>query len=143
MKNLIERIEELLKTARNYHRNYSDRDILSETRGQIEAYQDCLDVLTQYNIITAPKQIKLSEIVSRLQPLLDYPIYVAEVIVLNNKAVVTNVKYNNDLMYRNHIIDFEDNQIWYIHLPKEEKFKWLYTLWIAGTEIVDDLEGDE
>ena len=41
------------------------------------------------------------------------------------------VRFNKDLTIKR------------INIPIQEKIKWLYTLWIAGTEIVDDLEGDE
>ncbi len=140
MKNLIERIEELLETARNYYRNYSDRDILSETRGQIEAYQDCLDVLTQYNLITAPKEIKLSEIVSKIQEQSNVEIYFNR-----ERNAIGYGEYDEDWRQNTWqpFVIFRDTKIVRICMPMAEITKWLYTLWIANVEIVDDLECGE
>ena len=66
MNNIKQIIEERLENARNDYGN-TTREPQLELRGQIEAYQDCLNLFDEYNIITAPKTIKLSEIVDRLQ----------------------------------------------------------------------------
>lgn len=138
MKNLIEEIEELLEIARNYYRNYSDRDILSETRGQIEAYQDCLNLLNQYNIITAPKSIKLSEIVEKLKNNYSYD----DITIERNSTYTRIIGRTQHHLYSTTetLFDIDFNKT----LDKPNfHYKWLYTLWIAGTIIEDDLECDE
>ena len=96
---------------------------------------DCLRMLDQYNIITAPKSIKLSEVVKRLK---------------NNENTIIRIERYKDnsfaifcdscwvLTSSNHI-EILHHQ--FIHLFQQTK--WLYTLWIAGTQIVDDMESDE
>lgn len=58
MKNLIEEIEKLRTTDKQIYVPYTD--------GKNKGINECLKILNQYNIITAPKQIKLSEIMKRL-----------------------------------------------------------------------------
>ena len=144
MKNLIERIEELLETARNYYRNYSDRDILSETRGQIEAYQDCLNLLNQYNLITAPKSIKLSELIDKIYETKFKSESWVEPIKEGDNYYRIRVQYGDGYWgdYEFYIVDGKISSAFDMELPRDE-FKWLYEIWIAETTIIDDLECDE
>lgn len=87
------------------------------------ALDKVIKIINQYNIITAPKSIKLSEIVSRLNDC-KFDRY-SDYISLSRHYTFLVIK-NNKI-----IID---------ELPQTDEFKWLYTLWIAGTEIIDDLE---
>ena len=89
--------------------------------------------LTDYNIITAPKSIKLSEIVSRLN---------CQVERYNDYINLYDDTYEEDDI-RDYSLFIKNNKIDEIHILPTNEFKWLYTLWIAGTEIVDDLECDE
>lgn len=124
MRNLIEEIHEL-KDYENY-----DYD---------QAITDVEILLNQYNIITAPKSIKLSEIVNKLKNAfvnlgnIDYEGFIEigyGFITLNDEIVIT--------------IDLDSQKIVLIEFTNTFiELKWLYTLWIAGTEIVDDLECDE
>lgn len=127
MKDLIKEIEEL-----------QDRFIdnpSSLTTGRMDALGKVLDIMEQHNIITAPKSIKLSEILVRLE----------------NEFSEQCFFYNKDrkrievgtLSYWLASIYIKDNKI---DLRDKDKFdypKWLYELWIAGTEIIDDMEEKE
>lgn len=120
MKDLIDEIHEL-KDYENY-----DYD---------QAITDVEILLNQYNIITAPKSIKLSEVVSRLKETFkdlcnityrDLRVINHGLIYLEDEIVVTIDKEKNIILN----IEFTNTFI---------ELKWLYALWIAGTEIVDDM----
>ena len=130
MIDLIEKIHEL-KDYENY-----DYD---------QAITDVEILLDQYNIITAPKTIKLSEIVSKLETSFNY--YCTQCRVLNEKDKTIIEYYNYSFIeceYEGYIV-IKDNKIIDCDgkLSLEDEFKWLYTLWIAGTIIEDDLKEDE
>ena len=104
----------------------------SLTTGRVDALDKVLDIIEDYNIITAPKTIKLSEIVSRLKnELKDYVIkYInGEITVCRDRWCYAVVYIDEDT--HNFEFDFHDR----FNFPK-----WLYTLWIAGTEIINDLK---
>lgn len=93
-------------------------------------------ILTQHHLITAPKQIKLSEVVNRLKDTFkdlcnityrDLRVINHGLIYLEDDIVVTIDKEKNIILN----IEFTNTFI---------ELKWLYTLWIAETEIVDDME---
>ena len=121
MRNLINEIHEL-KDYENY-----DYD---------QAITDVEILLNQYNIITAPKSIKLSEIVNKLKNAfvdlgnIDYEGFIEigyGFITLNDEIVIT--------------IDLDSQKIVLIEFTNTFiELKWLYTLWIAGTIIEDDLK---
>lgn len=137
MVDLIKEIEELkLKThPEETEYRFGFRD------GNNTCVVSVKNILTQYNLITAPKQIKLSEVVSRLKQYFhktkiylwdkriigfDYIDYdgceeFAYLFELNKNMTIKHIQY-----------DLKDND-----------FKWLYALWIAGSEIIDDLEEKE
>lgn len=128
MKDLIKEIllEEKLHC---YNDQYKD--------GFNEDLDKAIEIIKQHNIITAPKSIKLSEIVDRLKK--DFPThdfyyrYVTKskwiAIWLGNHCYATFTIKDNKLVLENK--------------DEFEYPKWLYTLWIAGTEIIDDLEAIE
>jgi hypothetical protein len=144
MKNLIEEIEKIIVSLKRQYQNcFEEIDCplftSDEIKGKILAYQDCLNVLNEYNIITAPKNIKLSEIMSKLQERAGVEIYFNRELNAIGYGLYdedwqqntwhTFVAFNKDLTIKKINIRPQDNNI-----------KWLYTLWIAGTEIIDDME---
>ena len=139
MKNLINEIEKALQDTEKLYRHTSEvynGYLKSHYRGKMEAYMSILQILKDYNIITAPKQIKLSEIVNKLKNAfvdlgnIDYEGFIEigyGFITLNDEIVIT--------------IDLDSQKIVLIEFTNTFiELKWLYTLWIAGTEIVDDLK---
>ena len=134
MKNLIEEIKNNKLDIEKHNELFA-----SAWNSSID---NCCSVLNQYNIITAPKSIKLSEIVSRLE------INFRENIRLNgyHKKIIGFDYLDFDGCWEFcYLFELDENMkianIQYDMIGNE--FKWLYTLWIAGTEIVDDLECDE
>ena len=90
-----------------------------------------LEILRDYNIITAPKQIKLSEILTRLkEEQTDYEFRYKE----GSISV-----WKNRWCYA--VLDIEDDtRKLYFAIHDSYLFtKWLYALWIAGSEIIDDI----
>ena len=128
MIDLIEKIHEL-KDYENY-----DYD---------QAITDVEILLDQYNIITAPKTIKLSEIVKKLKKSLTNPKNKVNVYKENENEIVIKISYfaigtfvdetTIDLSDKIYDIDGFNNLM-------SSRFKWLYALWIAGTIIEDDLK---
>ena len=127
----------------------------SLTTGRVDALDKVLDIIEDYNIITAPKTIKLSEILDRLNK---------EHKQIINGNVVYEYKLHRNGWYNedgtpHHISDISIDSYHYgkklvtairftpkmtiTEIDFGEKHKWLYTLWIAGTEIIDDLKEDE
>lgn len=124
MIDLIEKIHEL-KDYENY-----DYD---------QAITDVEMLLNNYNIITAPKTIKLSEIVNKLQEVHTGKIFVERqygLIKINISLLknVFNIVCINSIETKNNTIT------WLNHNLFSQGVKWLYTLWIAGTIIEDDLK---
>ena len=112
----------------------------------------CIELLNQYNIITAPKSIKLSEIVKKLKEVyigLTSNIVIERkgkhILILNNPSFLNNPSYgfkqfiaeinmnNNNIKGVNPIVDISQDCF-------SNSLKWLYALWIAETEIIDDLK---
>lgn len=128
MKNLIDDIEKM--------KSYYQTDISCEFNdGWNNALDKAIKILNQHNIITAPKSIKLSEIVEKLnEEYKEKPIF--QRWTKNYKTI--------HLENRGGMFELSNNKIHEIYLFRlTSKTRWLYALWIAGTEIVDDLEGDE
>lgn len=134
---------------------------LTVSRATISSYaigwNDSIDnIKSKYNIITAPKEIKLSEILDRLNK---------EHKEIINGNVIYEYKLHRNGWYNEdgtpyHISDISIDSYHYgkklvtairftpkmtiTEIAFGEKHKWLYTLWIAGTKIIDDLgEQDE
>lgn len=99
-----------------------------------------LNKLNQHNIITAPKQIKLSEIVSKLNDIYECEFYFNK--ELNS---IGTGEYDKEWFMDTwtSFVHFKNNKIFKIYKSSYESLKWLYTLWIAGTEIIDDLEEEK
>lgn len=136
MKNLIEKIEKLKCIGL-----FNDDFGLGYNMGNNKVIEEVLELLNQYNIITAPKSIKLSEIIEYYKNKKNQ--YWLVPIKLDNGKYKIRVKYGDSFWedYKLEIINGKISLI-SLNLPIIE-FKWLYTLCIAGTEIVDDLECDE
>lgn len=141
MIDLKKEIEERLENAKN---DYSEYPVLSTndiTLGKCKAYQDCLDVFKDYNIITAPKTIKLSEIVDRLNEKLiletDYKAsvirYGKDIFIVVKKPFRTFDGVIAEINSTNKIVKIDEKYV-------IENCKWLYALWLTGTIIEDDLK---
>ena len=128
--NLIEEIEVKKINIENYHNEkYAD--------GFIDGINEALEVINEYNIITAPKQIKLSEIVDRLRN--DFKDYLFEYDNgFINKIPIIAI-WNKSKKYCYATIRIENNKLILTYQDDFDYPKWLYTLWIACTEIIDDL----
>ena len=106
---------------------------VSFDEGYNKAIDDVIQLFNQYNIITVPKSIKLSEIVDRLKE--EYKDYEFRYDINNISIWKKRWCYavfgilNNKLKLKPDT-DFE--------IPK-----WLYALWLANTEIIDDLKEGE
>lgn len=153
MKNLIEKIENIIEDLKiERQKCFEEIDYplsqVDKLEGRILAYTDIVMCLTDYNIITAPKSIKLSELIDKIYK----TEYSSECYV---KAIKCgNGQYKDDYRihieygdgywgdYEFYIVDGKISSTFDMDLPRDE-FKWLYTLWIAGTEIVDDLKENE
>lgn len=128
MKNLIDEIE-------GHKFSYAYDDFRKGYNGGLNV---AIEVLNQYNIITAPKSIKLSEIVSKLQE------FYADEYVTHKENNTIYIHRKDESYVIDSIIEIFNNKITEIQLDYlYEETKWLYTLWIAGTEIVDDLKEEE
>lgn len=93
---------------------------------------DCVNLLNQYNIINTPKQIKLSEIMERLRDSVNTSINIER---YKNKTISIFSDFCLVLSVSKYI-EYLNHQFLYVF----QQHKWLYTLWIAGTIIEDDLE---
>lgn len=134
MNNLIDEIENKIEELKN---ELGDLEYDRETRIEIETYKYILSILNQYNIITAPKEIKLSEIVSRLNEC-DKRNKFKAIIQVGETTVVENTEFKKEYFYikNNKIFDLSDYMV-------RDEYKFLYALWIADTIIVDDLKEEE
>ena len=132
-------LEQRLENTRNdYEQAWSGTNIHDILLGQIEAYQDCLNLLDQYNIITAPKEIKLSEVIDKLQQY-----HLDEELYFNEKLNAIGSGEYDDTWYANTwvpCIYFQDNKIHRLVTQPCEATKWFYILWITGATIINDLE---
>ena len=93
------------------------------------------NILNQHNLITAPKSIKLSEVVSKLNDneWKDFQITKQENLI----SIDNNNNFREYLnIDKGKITDISEEM-------QTDKYKWLYSLWIAGTEIIDDLKEEE
>lgn len=148
MKNLIEKIEKIIEDLKiEKQKCFEEIDYplsqVDRLEGRILAYTDILMALNQYNIITAPKSIKLSEIVKRLKNSFDC--YTTEIkIDKHEDATIIEINYYSYTQCEcGGYIQIIDGTICDISFGNHSYHKWLYTLWIAKTEIVDDMECDE
>ena len=111
-------------------------------KGGTDALNQVLKMLDQYNIITAPKSILLSELIDKICETKFKSECWVEPIRLCKGNYRIRTQYGDgywgdyEFYIRNNKIEINEND--YL-LPMNE-FKWLYELWIAGTIIEDDLE---
>ena len=140
MKNLIEEIERVIQALKAERQKcFEEIDYplsqVDKLEARILAYEDVLNVFKYYNIFAAPKSIKLSEIVSKLEEF-----YVDEYIIhRENNTIYIHEKEESYLV--DSIVEIFNNKIAEIQLDYlYDETKWLYALWIAETEIIDDLK---
>mgnify|MGYP003304293691 CR=1 FL=1 len=133
----------------NMFENFTIEDLIKLKKGS----DDYDNKSNDFILITAPKEIKLSEILDRLNK---------EHKAIINGNVIYEYKLHRNGWYNEdgtpyHISDISIDSYHYgkklvsairftpkmtiIEIDFGEKYKWLYTLWIAGTTIIDDLEG--
>lgn len=144
MNDLIKEIEKSLENTRKlYEQVYESMPVKSYYHGIIVAYEGILKSLEDKNIITAPKEIKLSELIDKIYETKFKSECWVEPIKEGNNYYRIRVQYGDgywgdyDFYIENEKIVIYTNDCL---LPFNE-FKWLYTLWIAETTIIDDLEG--
>ena len=136
MKNLIEEIEKL-KVSESFGNSEYSFGLLE---GKNKGINECLEILNQYNIITVPKTIKLSEIVSKLEEIIlgtNHKVYIRryykEIIIYNKNSISSFIE---DICN----INSTGKIVWINETYLLESCKWIYALWIAGTIIEDDLK---
>lgn len=140
MKNLIKDIKESIIDSSDFLKNLKEMSV-DFARGYIAAIATNVEeIINQYNLITAPKQIKLSEIVERLNRF-----YIDEYAIYRDDTSHWTFIHRKDESYLYSIVEINHKgQIKEIGLDYlYDETKWLYVLWIAGTEIVDDLKEKE
>ena len=146
MKNLIDEIEKWYdKAEEDYMTCPPDREVRAYIEGKSDAFKYCLNLLNQHNIITAPKSIKLSELIDKICDTNYKSECWVEPIRLGKGNYRIRTQYG-DGYWGDYDFYIEDKKIVMYQddcLLPFSKFKWLYTLWIAGTEVIDDLECDE
>ena len=122
MKNLINELE---KRKINKFKTFEE-----------DAWNNALDkaikIINQYNLITAPKSIKLSEILEKLN--------ISKWQDFQATKQGNAISIDNNNCFREYL-NIENNKITDISDDMQvNEYKWLYTLWVANVEIVDDLE---
>lgn len=82
--------------------------------------------------LRVPRKVKLSEIVEKLSPHYKYfkIFYNSEINAIGFKEPTSN--------YFIRIVEFDNNKISLIYLYTSDNNKWLYTMWITGTEVIID-----
>lgn len=115
--------------------------------GNDDCVEAVLELLNQYNIITAPKTILLSEIVSRLKETHIFNDSKISVCKHNNKIDIWEDYEFDDIVDEKCSgsrfllsIDNKNKVDLFCRDFTSDEHKWLYTLWIAETTIIDDLE---
>lgn len=101
-----------------------------------------LEDLEENNIIiTTPKSIKLSELIQKIYDTKYKSECYVHPIRESFSTLRIRVEYGDGYWgdYEFYIINGKISSSYDMDLPRDE-FKWLYILWIAGTQIIDDLE---
>lgn len=136
MKNLIEEIEK--------SKSYYETDISCEFNdGWNNALDKAIKILNRHSLITAPKSIKLSEILGNLKLQIEEPENLIKIQFNRKINAIGFGEYDEDWRqntWQTIVSFYKDLTIKNICIKLQDNFKWLYTLWIAGTEIVNDLE---
>lgn len=135
MSDLIKEIEKL---------KFKEISILGDSYelGVNEGIDKVLELLNQYNIITAPKTIKLSEIVIKLNEIFGGSEFSSPIYFNRELNAIGEGEYDKNWFMDTWtpFIYLKENKISKIVKLGWESTKWLYELWIAGTKIIDDLE---
>ena len=135
MKNLIDEIEKLKRPDTK----------VSFDDGFNRGIDKIINLLNQYNLITAPKSIKLSELIDKIYETKFKSENWVEPIKEGNNYYRIKVQYGDgywgdyEFYIRNNKIEINEND----YLLSMSEFKWLYALWIAGSEIIDDLKEEK
>lgn len=139
MKNLIEEIKELEVYECEYERNPIGIVYLKDCYLK----EDLDNLLKQYNIIAAPKRIKLSEILGNLKLQIEEPENLIKIQFNREINCIGYGEYGEDWQqntWKTLVSFYKDLTIKNICIKLQDNIKWLYALWIAGSEIIDDLE---
>lgn len=145
MKNLIEDKYLECEKELKININLSVVDVMF-IKGKMEAYMNILESLKDYNLITTPKSIKLSEIVGNLKLQIEEPENLIKIQFNRKINAIGFGEYDTDWQqntWQSLVVFYKDLTIKNICIKLQDNIKWLYTLWIAGTIIEDDLECDE
>lgn len=103
----------------------------------------CIETLNHYNLISAPKSIKLSEILGNLKLQIEEPENLIKIQFNREINCIGYGEYDEDWQqntWKTLVSFYKDLTIKNICIKLQDNIKWLYTLWIAGTTIIDDLE---
>lgn len=127
----------------NMFENFTIEDLRKLKKG-LDDYNNKSNELI---LITAPKSIKLSEIVSKfIQPNYLYNNWKINVIRNIDEIHIYeeyDIEIGEDTLGQcSLLVLIKDNKLIEINISdrQEDLNKWLYTLWIAGTTIIDDLD---
>ena len=118
----------------------------SLTTGRVDALDKVLDIIEDYNIITAPKTIKLSEIVDNLKLQIAEPENLIKIQFNRKINAIGFGEYDTDWQqntWQSLVVFYKDLTIKNICIKLQDNIKWLYALWIAGTIIEDDLKEEK
>lgn len=130
----------------NMFENFTIEDLRKLKKG-LDDYNNKSNELI---LITAPKFIKLSEIVSKfIQPNYLYNNWKINVIRNIDEIHIYeeyDIEIGEDTLGQcSLLVLIKDTKLIEINISdrQEDLNKWLYTLWIAGTTIIDDWEGQD
>ncbi|MBO5712487.1 MAG: hypothetical protein J6R47_06575 [Acholeplasmatales bacterium] len=126
MINLKNEIEKLRDSVKEKIEKLKDNIQDVYLKGGTDALNQVLKMLDQYNIITAPKSIKLSEILHKI----NYP-------SLNIERVKKRIDvYSGKLI----LFSIHVKKLHIKNVPLDGDTEWLYILSITNTLIEDDME---
>lgn len=132
MKNLI---DEKLKEIQDLCELTEEKYKIKPKGFLVDNYLRIQDDINSYNIIITPKSIKLSEIINKLKDIFKD---LCSITCKRIFPIFTYIYCEDDIIIT---IDKEKNIILNIEFTNTFiELKWLFTLWITGTEIIDDLK---
>ena len=105
------------------------------SKSEIDTFKELSTFTEEYNLITAPKSIRLSELIEKLN--------ISKWQDFQATKQGNAISIDNNNCFREYL-NIENNKITDISDDMQvNEYKWLYTLWIAETTIIDDLENNE
>lgn len=121
------------KTTKEKDTSLIEMHEVGEYEGQKIAYENCINLLNQYNVITTPKTINLSEIIDKLNKI-DKSNKFKAIIKVSDTVVIENSEFKKEYFYvkENKIFDLSAFMV-------KSEYKWLFNLWTTNTEIIDDI----